>query len=429
MCSIMGFCGSGVTFARFKECFDRTVSRGPDDTRYVDTGRGLLGFHRLAIMGLHPEGMQPFELHGSYAVCNGEIYGFDKLREELITKGYKFQSESDCEILLPLYEQYGTDMFKMLDAEFALIIYDAKTRGFVAARDPIGIRPLYYGYTDSDEIVFASEPKNLVGLVGKIMPFPPGHYYIDGKFVCYADMSKVESVCHDDLETACAKIHEKLVAGIEKRLVADAKVGFLLSGGLDSSLVCAVAARKSDKPIRTFSKGMKRQSAILLALCARPDYLLMDETFDGLDPMVRNEVRSLLYEQICQRNMTAVLSSHSLRELEDTCDQLSLLYKGGLVFESEVNALKTKLFKIQAAFGEALGREKLEGLDILSYSQQGRVCSAIVRGEREQARQLLLERGALLAEILPLRLEEVFLYEMEALCYSFKSFEKEAENA
>jgi len=155
----------------------------------------------------------------------------------------------------------------------------------------------------------------------------------------------------------------------------------------------------------------------------------MDETFDGLDPMVRNEVRSLLYEQICQRNMTAVLSSHSLRELEDTCDQLSLLYKGGLVFESEVNALKTKLFKIQAAFGEAFGREKLEGLDILSYSQQGRVCSAIVRGEREQARQLLLERGALLAEILPLRLEEVFLYEMEALGYSFKSFEKEAENA
>ena len=278
MCSIMGFCGSGVTFARFKECFDRTVSRGPDDTRYVDTGRGLLGFHRLAIMGLHPEGMQPFELHGSYAVCNGEIYGFEKLREELITKGYKFQSESDCEILLPLYEQYGTDMFKMLDAEFALIIYDAKTRGFVAARDPIGIRPLYYGYTDSDEIVFASEPKNLVGLVGKIMPFPPGHYYIDGKFVCYADMSKVESVCHDDLETACAKIHEKLVAGIEKRLVADAKVGFLLSGGLDSSLVCAVAARKSDKPIRTFAIGMATDAIDLKYAKEVADYIGSEHT-------------------------------------------------------------------------------------------------------------------------------------------------------
>ena len=278
MCSIMGFCGSGVTFARFKECFDRTVSRGPDDTRYVDTGRGLLGFHRLAIMGLHPEGMQPFELHGSYAVCNGEIYGFEKLREELIAKGYKFKSESDCEILLPLYEQYGTDMFKMLDAEFALIIYDAKTRGFIAARDPIGIRPLYYGYTDSGEIVFASEPKNLVGLVGKIMPFPPGHYYIDGKFICYADMSKVESVCHDDLETACKKIHEKLVAGIEKRLVADAKVGFLLSGGLDSSLVCAVAARKSDKPIRTFAIGMATDAIDLKYAKEVADYIGSEHT-------------------------------------------------------------------------------------------------------------------------------------------------------
>lgn len=177
-------------------------------------------------------------------------------------------------------------------------------------------------------------------------------------------------------------------------------------------------------PLRTFSKGMKRQGAILLALCANPDYLLMDETFDGLDPLVRNEVRSLLYEQILERNMSAVLSSHSLRELEDTCDQLSLLYKGGLVFESEVAGLKTNLFKLQVAFGESFGREKLLGLDIVNYSQQGRVSSVIVRGDREAARSLMLERGALLAEILPLRLEEVCIYEMEALGYSF---EKEDE--
>ena len=256
MCSIMGFCGSGVTFARFKECFDRTVSRGPDDTRYVDTGRGLLGFHRLAIMGLHPEGMQPFELHGSYAVCNGEIYGFEKLREGLIAKGYKFQSESDCEILLPLYEQYGTDMFKLLDAEFALIIYDAKTRGFVAARDPIGIRPLFYGYLADGGILFASEAKNLVGLCEHIMPFPPGHYYADGKFVRYADLTTVTEYSKDDLDTVCKKIREKLIAGVEKRLDADAPLGFLLSGGLDSSLVCAISAKLLGKRIRTFAIGM-----------------------------------------------------------------------------------------------------------------------------------------------------------------------------
>lgn len=104
------------------------------------------------------------------------------------------------------------------------------TKEYIAARDPIGIRPLYYGYDKKGVIVFASEPKNLVGLCDKIMPFPPGHYYKDGKFTCYNDITKSAAVCHDDLETVCSKIHDKLIRGVEKRLVADAKVGFLLSG-------------------------------------------------------------------------------------------------------------------------------------------------------------------------------------------------------
>ena len=103
---------------------------------------------------------------------------------------------ADCEILLPLYELYGTDMFKMLDAEFALIIYDGEKDELIAARDPIGIRPLYYGLDKDKKPIFASEPKNLVGLVGKIMPFPPGHYYKDGKFICYNDIAEVDKVCH-----------------------------------------------------------------------------------------------------------------------------------------------------------------------------------------------------------------------------------------
>ena len=107
MCSIMGYCSSGVAFDVFKKGFDKTVSRGPDDSKIVDTGKGLLGFHRLAIMGLHPEGMQPFEMDGSYVVCNGEIYGFEKIRQALQEKGYCFQSDSDCEVLLPLYKEYG----------------------------------------------------------------------------------------------------------------------------------------------------------------------------------------------------------------------------------------------------------------------------------------------------------------------------------
>ena len=226
----------------------------------METGNGILGFHRLAIMGLHPEGMQPFESNGCYAVCNGEIYGFEKVRDMLRDKGYTFQSDSDCEVLLPLYHEYGTDMFAMLDAEFACILYDGETGEYIAARDPIGIRPLYYGYDEKGTIVFASEAKNLIDLVKDVRPFPPGHYYKDGEFHCYRDITAVRSVCTDDLETACAKIREKLVAGVKKRLVADAKVGFLLSGGLDSSLVCAIAARESDKPIETFAIGMEKDA-------------------------------------------------------------------------------------------------------------------------------------------------------------------------
>ena len=170
MCSIMGYCGRGVVFDDFKEGFARTVSRGPDDSRIVDTGKGLLGFHRLSIMGLTPSGMQPFELDGSYVVCNGEIYGFERLKQELSNR-YNFKSESDCEILLPMYREYGTDMFAMLDAEFACIIYDGQSDNYIAARDPIGIRPLYYGYDGMGVIMFASEAKNLVGLTDRIMPF------------------------------------------------------------------------------------------------------------------------------------------------------------------------------------------------------------------------------------------------------------------
>lgn len=273
----MGYCDLCDTYSSFKEGFDKTVSRGPDDSKIIDTGKGLLGFHRLSIMGLSPEGMQPFELDGSYAVCNGEIYGFEKIKEEL-SKKYTFKSGSDCEIILPMYKEYGTDMFAMLDAEFAMIIYDGSKGEYIAARDPIGIRPLFYGYDDKGVILFASEAINIVGICKKVMPFPPGHYYKDGKFICYCDIAAVKDICHDSLETVCSKIHDKLIAGVEKRLVADAKVGFLLSGGLDSSLVCAIAAKKSGKPIKTFAIGMTEDAIDLKYAKQVADYIGSDHT-------------------------------------------------------------------------------------------------------------------------------------------------------
>ncbi len=278
MCSIIGYCGPVADFDAFQRGFRRTVSRGPDQSRVLQAGEGLLGFHRLSIMGPTPEGMQPFARDGSYCVCNGEIYGFQALRRGLEEKGYSFQSGSDCEILLPLYREYGTDLFAMLDAEFACVLYDGETGEFIAARDPIGIRPLYYGYDSRGVIVFASEPKNLVGIVETIWPFPPGHYYRGGKFVRYRDMAQVDRVCRDGLDAVCANIREKLTAGVEKRLVADAKVGFLLSGGLDSSLVCAIAARACEKPIKTFAIGMDTDAIDLKYARQAAEYIGSDHT-------------------------------------------------------------------------------------------------------------------------------------------------------
>ncbi|MCI8810652.1 MAG: asparagine synthase B [Oscillibacter sp.] len=256
MCSIMGFERKTLTEEELRPYFDRTISRGPDMSRVVETPSGWLCFHRLAIMGLTPEGMQPFQLEGNYLVCNGEIYGFRPLKRQLQEQGYSFQSGSDCEILLPLFREYGLDMFAKLDAEFALIIYDSASDSLIAARDPIGIRPLFYGYDQTGGIVFASEAKNLVGLCKEIRPFPPGHYYAAGKFVRYADLTTVEAYSKDDLDTTCKHIRDKLIAAVDKRLDADAPLGFLLSGGLDSSLVCAISAVVLGKKIRTFAIGM-----------------------------------------------------------------------------------------------------------------------------------------------------------------------------
>ena len=273
MCTVFAIETDRPDLARIEAALKKTESRGPDDQRIAVLEHAVLGFQRLSIMGVESSGMQPFFLNGNAAICNGEIYGFRPLKKELQAKGYVFQSDSDCEILLPLYAEYGTGMFEKLDAEFACVIYDGTSRSLIAGRDPIGIRPLYYGFTSEGEICFASEAKNLAGFVEHILPFPPGHYYKDGKFVCYRDMTKVDEVVHDDLETVCTNIHDLLVDGVLKRLDSDMPVGYLLSGGLDSSLVCAIGAAQSDKPIETFAIGMDTDAIDLKYARQVADYI------------------------------------------------------------------------------------------------------------------------------------------------------------
>ena len=173
------------------------------------------------------------------------------------------------------------------------------------------------------------------------------------------------------------------------------------------------------KSINTFSKGMKRQVAIILALSCKPKYLFLDETFDGLDPVMRALVKSIICSDVQERNATAILTSHSLRELEDTCDQLALLHKGGLVFESDIENMKTSLFKVQTAFNYEYDKSMFEGFDILHFSKSGSVCNIIVKGDRDKVAADVKQMKPILLDILPLSLEEVFTYEMEALGYTF----------
>lgn len=182
------------------------------------------------------------------------------------------------------------------------------------------------------------------------------------------------------------------------------------------------------KNLNAFSKGMKRQAATVLALSCKTKYLFFDETFDGLDPIVRNLVKNVIYEDICDREATAIITSHSLRELEDTCDQLSLLYNGGIVFERDVQNLKSSLFKIQIAFEELFDKNSFAGIDIKEYNQMGKVAHFIVKGDLEETTAICQRLNPILFEIVPLSLEEVFVHEMDLLGYNFGNMTDDYSN-
>ncbi|MBQ1260569.1 MAG: ABC transporter ATP-binding protein [Clostridia bacterium] len=170
-------------------------------------------------------------------------------------------------------------------------------------------------------------------------------------------------------------------------------------------------------PFNSFSKGMKRQAATVLALALRPKYIFFDETFDGLDPFKRGFIKDLIYEDVRARKATAIITSHSLRELEDSCDQLALLNKGGLVFESDAATLKTSKLKLQVSFSQPFDKSKFEGIKVLRYTQHGSVASMIVDGDGDSAKAQIQSMSPILMEELPLTLEEVFTYELEARGY------------
>lgn len=257
MCGFL-FTEGVISSAAFMESFQRLQHRGPDQSRVLKADWGTFGFHRLSIMDTSEKGMQPFNTEEVCLVCNGEIYNELTFRQRY--RDYPFTSGSDCETLIPLYLAKGMLMAKELDAEFAFVLYDKARGKVIAARDPIGIRPMFYGHLkENGKIAFASEAKALHALCSDVAPFPTGHIFIDGKFTDYAKITTVNYQLsdHDEILT---RIHDGLVDGVKKRLMSDVPLGYLLSGGLDSSLVCAIAQKNTNVPIDTFAIGMAKDA-------------------------------------------------------------------------------------------------------------------------------------------------------------------------
>ncbi len=169
------------------------------------------------------------------------------------------------------------------------------------------------------------------------------------------------------------------------------------------------------KTFSTFSKGMRRQAATALALSLSPECIFFDETFDGLDPFKRSYFKKIIAEDVKARGAIAVITSHSLKELDDFCDRLAVLDKGKLVFESGERELEAGGLKVQIAFAEEYSEEKFEGLDIVEFNKTGSVSTVIFRGEPEEIEKTLSAMSPILLETLPLNLEEIFNFETDGV--------------
>ena len=258
MCGFLAFRSQDITEAE-QESFKKISYRGPDQSRTLKLEKDvILAFHRLSIMDLSHDGMQPFvNTQNDALVCNGEIYNYKQIQDTLL-QSIKLKSKSDCEVILPLFKKFGLKkLCKNLDGEFAFVIWDSSKKTFLAARDQFGIRPLFYGLKkDDSSMAFASEVKALLDFCDDIRPFPPGHYFDGEDFIEFDSVSTTEVTADLTKEEALHGIKQLLEQAVVKRMHSDAKIGYLLSGGLDSSLVCAIAARESSEKIKTFAVGI-----------------------------------------------------------------------------------------------------------------------------------------------------------------------------
>lgn len=259
MCGIAG-CFGTRDIETINKMLDALPHRGPNDRGVHVFNNTVLGHTRLSIVDV-AKGHQPILARDGRTgiICNGEVYNFQEIREKLVSK-YDFKTSSDTEVILHLYHEKGPECVKDLDGMFAFAIFNEDD--FMLARDPIGIKPLYYGYIE-DKLYFTSElgAMTLAG-VDEVHEFPAGHYYTPGTgFVKYYAIPPLEDYMGSDIEQYSKVIRETVIRSVKKRLLSDKEihVGSFCSGGLDSSLVAAIAAEEIPH-LHTFVVGMKDAS-------------------------------------------------------------------------------------------------------------------------------------------------------------------------
>ncbi len=185
--------------------------------------------------------------------------------------------------------------------------------------------------------------------------------------------------------------------------------------------LCSLFPINPKDRIVNMSKGMQRQAALMIALSVCPKYILLDEIFDGLDPVVRQLIKKLIMELVAENSTTVMIASHNLRELEDVCDHVGLIHKGGVVMEKELDEAKLGIHRVQAVFENELGEGVFNDLDIVNIKKQGKLMMFTVRGDGQTIEDTIRAQNPVYMEMLPLTLEEVFISEMEAVGYDINN--------
>lgn len=257
MCGILAIIGKGKDEQLVKELSKRMSHRGPDESDLHVTEKGhILSHERLSIIDLH-SGKQPIRgTSTADMVHNGEIYNHQLLRDTVL-RNHTFRTKSDSEVIVHLYEEFGYEFCNMLDGDFAFVVVDGDD--FMAGRDPMGVKPLYYGLDERGRVYFSSEMKPIADQCKTFSTFPPGHYYTPKTgFVKYYK-PEYEDYLKADHELDLELIRTSLTEATRKRLMSDVPIGVLLSGGLDSSLTSAIASRllaEEGKKLHSFSIGL-----------------------------------------------------------------------------------------------------------------------------------------------------------------------------